>query len=85
MDVDKSVEYIERILRVSVLKKYIKVLVHFKDSVKGLDGYQWTLGSAKGFSMEEFWVWAKLCAINIAIYLFSVLDCSAYFEKYLWF
>ena len=69
MDVDKSIKYTERILRVSVLKKYRQVLSECKGLTKGLYGYQWTLGLSKVFQMETFCIWSKVDAINGAGYL----------------
>ena len=54
MNVDVRVKYTELILRVPALNKYIQVLAEFKYLVKGLVGYQCTLGSEKGFTMKQF-------------------------------
>ena len=52
---------------------------------KGLDGDQWTLGSSKVVSMEQFWIWSNVGAIDRLGDLVTGPECGAYFEKYLWF
>ena len=52
--VDKRVNYLHFLLRGSALNKYKTVLVECKELVKGIDGYQWTLGAMKDVTMEQF-------------------------------
>ena len=47
MDLDVRIKYMERLLRVPVLKKYRQVLAECKESGKGLAGNQWTIGLDK--------------------------------------
>ena len=64
MDLDPRIKYIEYILIVSVLNKYLQVLEECKESTKGLSGDQWSLGLAKVISMEQLCTWAKVGSIN---------------------
>ena len=64
MDGDQRVAYTQRILSGSVFTKYKTVLVEYKELVKGLDGYQWTLGQTKDVTMEKFWTWSNTDANN---------------------
>ena len=52
MDEDKGIKCSEIILRLSGENKYIQIISECKEFVKGLYGYQWTLGFAKGVSIE---------------------------------
>ena len=61
--------------------EYRQVMGESKESDKGIAGYQWTLRLVKVVSMEQFWDWAKLDAIDGAGYLFTGPECCAYFEK----
>ena len=64
MDVYLSIKYIDRILRVTTLKKYQQVLAECKEPENGLAGDPWSLGSVKGVYMEHFWTWSKVDAID---------------------
>ena len=33
--------------------------------MKGIAGYQWTLGKVKDLIMEQFWTWAKLDGLGL--------------------
>ena len=59
MDIDKKVNYMQRLLSVPVLKKYKTVLADFNELAKGIAGDQWTLGETKYVTMEQLWIWAK--------------------------
>ena len=60
MDVYKRFNYTQHILRGPSLKKYNTVLAECKDSVKGISGYQWTIGPTKDVTMEQIWTWTKM-------------------------
>ena len=64
MVVDKRVDYMQSALSGTALKKYKKLLVGYKESVKGVAGYQWTLGVKMGVTMENFRSWVNNDAIN---------------------
>ena len=64
MDVDVSIKYMDRILRLPALNKYQQVLVECKDLENLIAGYQRTLGFTKLFSMELFCTWAKLYTMD---------------------
>ena len=81
MDIYKRIKYTERIIRGSELKKYRHIMVKCKESEKGIVGYYWNLRLTKIVSMEKFWTWAKVDAINGAEYLFRGSDNCTYFEK----
>ena len=53
--------------------------------VKGIDGYQWTLGATKNITMDQVWTWVKLYGVDMDrdVYLgtYRCLD----FKKYIWF
>ena len=85
MDVDLRIEYIERTLRVPELNKYQQVPSEYKEATKGLSGDQWSLGLAKGVSMEQFWNWAKVDAIDGSGDPISGSERCTYFGKELWF
>ena len=85
MDLDKMIKYMEHILRVSELKKYIQVLEEFKESNKEVSGYQRTIKSAKRVYIKQFWTWSKLDVIYRAGDLFTGLEYCAHFEKAFWF
>ena len=57
LDVDKRVNYMQRLLRWPVLNTYKTVLVDCKESEKGIYGYQWTIVATKDVTMEQFWTW----------------------------
>ena len=59
MEVDQSIAYMQRIMRVSELKKYKAVLMECKESAKDPIGDKYTLGNLKVLSLEDFWNWAK--------------------------
>ena len=52
---DKSIQYMQSILRGKALNKYKQVMVGCKELMKGLAGYQWNLGEMKDVTMEKFW------------------------------
>ena len=60
MDVDKSIKYMQRILRVTDINKYKQVLVGCKELKMGLSEDQWALGVTMDFTMEQLWTWAKM-------------------------
>ena len=84
IDVDKRINYIERILRREALNKYRQVLSECKDLEKGIDVDQWNMGAAKNVTMEQVWDWAKVDAIDRVGYLFTGPDLCTYFEKEIW-
>ena len=45
MDIDKRINYTERILGGLSLKEYIQVIAECKESVKGIAGDQWDMGA----------------------------------------
>ena len=60
IDFDKSINYTQRILRVTALNKYKQVLAECKELMKGLAIYQKTLGATNNVTMEQFWYWSRL-------------------------
>ena len=54
LDVDKRVNYTQRLLRGPELMKYKSILEECKESKKGIDEYQWTLGAMKYVTMQQF-------------------------------
>ena len=54
MDVDTRVSYTQRLLRVSLIKKYKTILAECKETARGIGGYQWKLGEAKYVTTEQF-------------------------------
>ena len=64
MYVDNRINCTQLILRLSELNKYRHVLVECKESAKGLDGYQCTLGETTNVTMKQFWCWYKLDSIG---------------------
>ena len=64
MDVDKIVNYMQRLIRRSTLNKYKTVLKEFNETSKGIYVDQWTLGETKNVTMERFWTWEKLYGIG---------------------
>ena len=85
IDVDKMIKYTERILIGEAEKKYIQVLVECKDLEKGISRYQWNLGGTNNVTIEQFWDWVKLNAIDGAGDIFTGPKWCNYFEKELWF
>ena len=64
-----------------MINKYKQVLADCKELEKGLSGDQWTLGLAKGFSMEIFWTWSKVNPTKRSGDLFIISERCASFEK----
>ena len=85
MDLDPRIKYIEYILIVSVINKYLQVLEECKESTKGLAGDQWSLGLAKVIFMEQLCTWAKVDAIDVSVDPISGSERYTSFEKELWF
>ena len=83
MDVKKTINYTERILKGSALNKYRQVLVDCKQLENVLAVDKWTLGQAKSVTIEQFWYWFKKDAINGALDLFTGPKPCAYFEEQL--
>ena len=65
-------------------KKYRQVLAECNELAKGLSVYQWTLGSAKSVTMEQFWDCSKVDNNDRAGYMFTGPERCTYFEKELW-
>ena len=57
MVVYNRVNYTQRLLRESVLKKYKSFLAECKESEKVVYGDSWTLGAIKDVIMERFCTW----------------------------
>ena len=85
MDVDKSVNCVQRLLRGSALNKYKAVLTEFKESAKGLSGDQWTLGETNDVTMEKFWTQAKEDGLESYRYAYMGVDKCINFDKEIWF
>ena len=85
MDVDQRVAYMQRILGVSVLKKYKAVLLECKQSSKDLAGYKWNLGELKGLSTDDFWTWYKSDGISYDLDAHPRLEKCVDLKKYIWF
>ena len=85
MDVDVSIKYMDRILRLPALNKYQQVLVECKQFLKALYGYQCSLWLAKGVSMEQFQAWENVDTIDRSGGPISGLGQCTYFEKDFWF
>ena len=85
MDVDQSIVYMQHILRWKALKKYKQVLLGFKNSVKGLAGYQWVIRLTKDLNMENFWTWEDTDANNGLADMYLVCNWCSNFQKNIWF
>ena len=55
IDEDQRVAFMQRILRLSALRKYRAVLVECKQLVKEIAGDKWDLGKLKGLSTDDLW------------------------------
>ena len=84
MDVDKSIDYTQWILRVTSIKKYKQDLAGFKESKKGLDGYQWELGPTRNKTIEKLWTWAKSDANDGFGDMYLGCDWCTEFDKEIW-
>ena len=57
LNFDKRVDYMQRLLRGLFLKRYKIVLAEFKDSLKVIAGYQWTLVATKDVTIDKLCTW----------------------------
>ena len=76
-DIDLRIIYMKRILRRSILKIFLQVLLDCKELAKGLSVYQWSLVSEK----IEFWTRDKVEATDRTGNSISGSEHCAYFEK----
>ena len=59
-DIDKRVNYTERILAGPALNNYREIFLVCKETENFYSGYQWDLVEAKDISMDNFGDWAKV-------------------------
>ena len=85
LDVDQRVNYMQRLLRGSAIKKYKTVLKECKESVKDISGYHWALGKAKYVTMGQFYTWEKVYGIDNDGDANLGVDKCINFEKEIWF
>ena len=71
-------------MRGTVLQKYLQVMEECKQSAKGISEDQCSLGSEKVVSVEQFWSWANVDAIDGSEEPIRRSERCTYFEKELW-
>ena len=60
---------------------FLQVLLECKESARGLAGNQWTIGSDKSVTIEQFWTWSKVDGHDTAGGPISGAERCSYFEK----
>ena len=85
MDVDKIAAYTQRILRVSVIRKYREVLVACRKLARELAGYEWNFRELTGIYAEALWTWAKTDTTEYDRYPFLPWDKCVDFDREIWF
>ena len=53
--------------------------------MKGIAGYQWTLGEVKDVIMERFWTWVNLDGLDTDGYDYLGTDGCIKSGKYIWY
>ena len=71
LDVDKVNKHTKHVIRGESINKHRQVLVECNDLSNYLSGYHWNMVSAKSVTMEQFWNWCKVNAINGAGDIFT--------------
>ena len=85
LDVDKRVNYMQRLLKRLALNKYKTVLSECKASAKVIAGDQWTLSAKKYVIMEKFRTWEKLYSVEVSGDMYLGAHRLLDFEKEIWF
>ena len=84
-DVDKRVNYTQRLLRRAALKEYKAVFKKCKEYSKEIARYQWTLVETKNITMEILWTWSKQYGLDDDRDAYLGVDMYINFKKDVWF
>ena len=84
MYAEKSLAYMQRILRGAALKKYREVMIIYRKSAKELAGDEWNLGKLEGLYTENFWTWDKTDNTGYDVHSLFNWDEHVEFERESW-